>query len=283
MSETTVPARPMLLEPDAVVSVAPRPTPLPVTPAPAGPFPWFAAGIGTALLAWLIVSLADWIQWALIRQDWLGWLGASLMVLAAVLLAAGGVREWRALGALRRADRLRTAIAAGDLGPARRAALDWLAALGPAGQAARPAVAQARTAAEVAGLLRAGPLPALAAQSQAAGRRAGLRAAAAVAASPAPALDALVVVVIALGTVRRVATIYGLRPGGVAGLALVRRVLRAAAETAAVDLLADAALERVLHGMPVLNHIAAAVPGAGVAAIRLNRIARLTAAACSPV
>ena len=47
--------------------------------------------------------------------------------------------------------------------------------------------------------------------------------------------------------------------------------------------MAQAVSEQVLGRIPVLQHIAAAVPGSGVTALRLSRLAHVTAEACCPL
>ncbi|ONH81791.1 hypothetical protein APZ41_018050 [Roseomonas mucosa] len=49
------------------------------------------------------------------------------------------------------------------------------------------------------------------------------------------------------------------------------------------DLVAQAVSEQVLGRIPVLQHIAAAVPGSSVTVLRLSRLAHVTAEACCPL
>jgi hypothetical protein len=50
-----------------------------------------------------------------------------------------------------------------------------------------------------------------------------------------------------------------------------------------VDLLSQGLADRALSAVPVTRHIAASVPGSGVAALRLYRLATMAAEACCPV
>ena len=67
--------------------------------------------------------------------------------------------------------------------------------------------------------------------------------------------------------IRRVAALYGLRPGMAVTLALVSQGLA----------------DHVLTGLPVARHVAGAVPGTGAVAVRLYSLAGVTAEACCPV
>jgi hypothetical protein len=50
-----------------------------------------------------------------------------------------------------------------------------------------------------------------------------------------------------------------------------------------MELLTQGLSDQLLQHMPVLRHVAGAVPGAALAAVRLYRLARVTAVACSPL
>ena len=52
---------------------------------------------------------------------------------------------------------------------------------------------------------------------------------------------------------------------------------------AGLDVLALSATQHLLGHVPVLQHLAAAVPGAGLAAWRLGSLAGAVAEACSPL
>ncbi|MBB5696351.1 uncharacterized membrane protein YcjF (UPF0283 family) [Roseomonas pecuniae] len=82
---------------------------------------------------------------------------------------------------------------------------------------------------------------------------------------------------------RQVAALHGLRPGAAATLALLRRVVWTAAGTSGAELLGQGVADGVLSHLPVLSKIVATVPGSGLAALRLRRLADVTAQACSPL
>jgi putative membrane protein len=50
-----------------------------------------------------------------------------------------------------------------------------------------------------------------------------------------------------------------------------------------MDMLAHTMLDQVVTTVPGIRHVAAAIPGAGVAAVRLYRLAHITGAACDPM
>ncbi len=63
----------------------------------------------------------------------------------------------------------------------------------------------------------------------------------------------------------------------------MRRVAFTAAGTSAVTLLSQGLADHLFSGMPGVKHIAAAIPGAGAAAVRTYRSAGITADACCPI
>ncbi len=66
-------------------------------------------------------------------------------------------------------------------------------------------------------------------------------------------------------------------------LALLRRVAWTAAGTTGVSLVSQGLADHVLTNMPLLKHVAGALPGTGAVAVRLYRLAGVTAETCSPV
>ncbi len=115
-----------------------------------------------------------------------------------------------------------------------------------------------------------------------AGTRAATEAAALVAVVPSPAAEGLIAGIRSLLLVRQIARIYGIRPGFLATILLLRRITTAVAAVAATDLLARGALETALHKLPYVKDLMAGVPGASLTALRLHRLAAATAEACSP-
>lgn len=247
-----------------------------------------AAGGAVLIGAWAAFGLAGMVAAQFAASPLLGWLSAGAVAAGVGLIGAGLWREARALASLNRVDRLRAALAdpAAPLGPTRAAALAWVKGVAervPEAGRALPAIAAAGSVPEIAAHLRAGVLTALAAEAGRIGRRAAVEGGAIVALSPSPSLDAVVAGWRGLKVVREVAALHGLRPGQAATRRLLARTVSIAATTAGADLIAQTAAEGLVGATPILREIAGAVPGAGVTAFRLYRLALATAAACSPV
>jgi uncharacterized membrane protein YcjF (UPF0283 family) len=239
-----------------------------------------AAG-GAALLigGFAALGAVDFVIDQFDRGPILGWLTLSVALAGFGLLATAIVRELRGLFALRTVDRLRAALA--QPAQARRAALEWLATL-PEGETLAASVRETTDPAAMAALLRAGPLATLRARGDALGRTAAVQTFAATAAVPSPALDGLLVAWRGTRLVREIAALYGMRPGTLATLALLRRTALSAATVMATDMATDAAA-RALLSNPLLAHLAGDVAGAGVAARRMIVLARAASLACAPL
>ncbi len=195
------------------------------------------------------------------------------------------VRAYRSLGTV---ERLRAVLLAGDTTPgvARAEAGAWLSQLG-AGTVDRAAVERmlegATTVAEVRGILRSQVADRLREMARSMGRRAAVEGATLVAVCPHPAWDGLIAGGRGLLVIRRVAALHGLRPGLAVTLALLRRVAWTAAGTTGISLMSQGLADHALASLPVLKHVAGALPGTGAVAVRLYRLAGITAEACSPV
>ena len=83
--------------------------------------------------------------------------------------------------------------------------------------------------------------------------------------------------------VRQIAQLYGVRPGVAATLILLRRVAWTAAGVSGMELLSQTLADHALKELPIVKRLVGAVPGSGLAAIRLYRLADMTAEACSPL
>jgi putative membrane protein len=82
--------------------------------------------------------------------------------------------------------------------------------------------------------------------------------------------------------VRQVAGLYGMRPGVIGTLGLLRRTALSAGMVAGSEVAINAAAHAILSN-PLLTHAFGEMAGAGVAARRMVLLARSTAAACSPL
>ncbi len=197
------------------------------------------------------------------------------------LLAAGFLKEARALGSLKAVDGLRADLLGANPHRRARAARAWLKTL-PEGPVLLPAIAAVNDPDAILALLRAGPALALRTRSEALGRTAAIQAVAGIAAMPSPGLAALYIAWRGLRLVRQVAALHGLRPGLLGTLALLRRTAMSAGAVAGAEMAANAAAHAVLSS-PLLQHVAGEMAGAGVAARRMVVLARAADAACSPL
>jgi putative membrane protein len=262
------------LEPVSLATGEPRAAPLAL-----GTGTLIASGISVLVLGLAALEVGNFVAAQFARAAVLGWLTLAVAVGGFGLIGAALWREVRGLIGLARVDHLRAALS--DPRQAQAAALAWLDRL-PEGAALRPAVAAADTPEAIAALLRAGPVASLRAQSDALGRQAALQVFAMTATLPAPSLDGLLMAWRGTRLVRQVAALHGLRPGLLGTLALLRRVAFSAASVVGADMVANAAAHAVLSH-PLAQHVAGGLAGAGVAARRMMVLARVTAAACSPL
>jgi putative membrane protein len=168
----------------------------------------------------------------------------------------------------------------------RAAALGWLdqvsATLADADTVIR-AVRSAPTAIEIRATLRDSVAEPLHQAANAVGRRAGLQAASLIAISPHASWDGFIAGLRGLLIIREIARLFGLRPGLAVTLILVRKVAWTAAGVSGIELLSQGLADHALSALPFTRHIAASVPGSGVAALRLYRLANIAAVACCPV
>ena len=74
-----------------------------------------------------------------------------------------------------------------------------------------------------------------------------------------------------------------MRPGFGVTVALLRRVAWTAAGTTGLSMVSQGLADHVLAGLPVVKHVAGAIPGTGVVSVRQLRLANVAAEACSPV
>ncbi len=215
------------------------------------------------------------------RAAWLGWLTLAVAMAGFGLLAAGIVREVRALLVLRRVDGLRADMASGEAGRITEAARSWAAGV-PGGLALLPALRAVNDPDAALALLRAGPGRALREAADGLGRVAALQVVAGVAAMPSPALDIALVAWRGVRLIRRVAALYGVRPGLLGTLALLRRTAVAATLVGVAEIAGNTAAHAVLSS-PLLAKAFGEAAGAGVAARRMLVLGRAAAAACDPL
>ncbi len=247
-----------------------------------------SAGLGLLGASWIALAAIRFVEGLLARGDRLGWVALALFAAALALIVRGAAGELTAWRALHRVEALRDAFdsAAPTLEGVRRTSRAWLRAVSgrlpdPAAVAAR--IEAAGSVAELRSVLRGEVAAVLRAQARRAGRRAAVEGGAMVAITPSPVLEGVLAGVRGLALIREVAQLYGVRPGLFATLALVRRVAWTAAGVSGLHLLSQSLADHTLRTLPLVRHLAGAVPGTSLAAMRLYRLADMTAEACAPV
>lgn len=281
---------PLLLEPEAdapaVIDPGWQPASLAAPRPPRGTLGWLAGGVALLLGSWIALSAVTFVEDLFARSTTLGALALAGIGAGAAMLAVAATVESRAWRGLARVDQLRAALGGSNLPAMRVAARSWVASLRPGLADAGGILAEidrAETPAALHALLLARVSAPLSVAAGRIGRQAALEGAALVAILPHPALDGVFAGLRGLRVIRQVAALYGLRPGTLMGFSLARRVVWTAAGTAGMDMLAHTMLDQVVTTVPGIRHVAAAIPGAGVAAVRLYRLAHITGAACDPL
>ena len=223
-----------------VVTQAAEPEPPTVVPAMASyrRFPWgtlLASALGGLVLLWLGLAATQLVENLYSRAEWLGVLGAVCAALALAALAAILVREALGLMRLRSIENLQSraeaAIATDDRGEAEAVVRDLLGLARREPRLARSRAVLAGHLGEIidgADLVRLAerelmaPLDAEARRSVAAAAK---RVSLVTAISPRALVDMLFVLVTALMLVRRLADLYGGRPGLLGLIRLFRHVI----------------------------------------------------------
>ncbi len=238
---------------------------------------------GAAVLAVGLAALqtANFVAAEFARARPLGWLTLLVAVTGFGLILLGIARELRALLRLRGVDRLRRDLAGHDAAARLRAARRWLGEVEGGGVLLAP-LAALNDPDAIVPLLRAGMEAGLRARADLLGRRAALQVVAGMAATPAPSLVVLLISWRGLRLIRQVAALYGLRPGLLGTLSLLRRTALAAGATAVTEVAVNSAAHAVLS-TPLLAHLAGEMAGGAVAARRMVVLARATAVACTPL
>ncbi|GEM_PF-842006 len=255
---------------------------------PAGMLTWVAAGLSLLVVGGTVLSLIGFVLDQMARSETLGVVTAGVLAVAAAAIFWGVLIELRSYRRLTVVDRMRTRLRdpACPVEDACQAARVWLASVAPRvpeAASVRSALEACRTTDEIRALLRHRPLHALRDKARLLGSRAGTQAGFIVAITPSPALDGLVAGLRSLLLIREVAALYGLRPGPAVTIGLMRRCAWTAASVYGVNTAASMAATNLMAEMPVLRHVAASVPGAGLTATRLYWLSLAVAEACSPV
>lgn len=244
------------------------------------------AGVAIILAAWLGFSIVSSLLGFFQVSPALGVAAAAIAGLGLALLAFAILREWRSLRGLHQVDHLRAGLLTGTNSDAARSlCLSWLERIGdrvPEAAMLAPAIRDAQDVAEMRGILRGRLTEPLRGATRATGLRAATEVSALVAISPHASWDGPIVALRGLKVIRQVATLHGLRPGPAVTVALLRRVARAAVESATIDLVSQAAADQFLNNLPLVRHLGA-IAGASTAAFRLYRLTLVAGQACNPL
>jgi putative membrane protein len=227
-----------------LILVAPEPEPAPLSAAPAAPvpqrqsLPWptiLWSALGGLMALGLGLAVIRLIEDLYARAEWLGGFGLALAAVAALAFVVLAVREALGFARLSAVEKLRqraeTAIAADDRDGA-RAVVRGVLALG----AAEPRLARARAAMsrhlddiiDGADLVRLTEREMMAPLDQDARRlvaAAATRVSVVTAVSPRAAVDLVFVLITAVILVRRLADLYGGRPGTIGLIRLFKHVM----------------------------------------------------------
>lgn len=263
---------------------APRLEPVPITlaidPAPRTATPMLMlAGVSTLAIGFAGLGAANFVIDQFARSTVLGGVTLGVTVAGFGLLGAGLWRELRALFALGHVDHLRADFQSGETGRIADAARRWAAETDPT---LLPALRQINDPDAALALVRAGPGKRLREAADVLGRTASVQVVAGIAAMPSPALDVALVTWRGVRLVRQVSALYGMRPGLLGTISLLRRTALSATFVGAVEFAGNTAAHALLSN-PLLAHALGDLAGAGVAARRMTVLARATAAACDPV
>ncbi len=268
------------LEEQAAPRLEPELVPVVTDPAPRWGTGHFAlAGAVVLAAGFAVLEAGNFVTDQFLRADWLGWLTLAVSVAGFGLLGAGIWRELRALFALRRVDRLRADLASGEAIRIADAARSWAETVDPA---LLPALRAVNDPDAMLGLLRAGPGETLRASADGLARSAAVQVVAGIAAMPSPSLDVMLVAWRGVRLIRQIGSLYGVRPGLLGTLALLRRTALAATLVGAAEIAGNTAARAVLSS-PLIAHALGEVAGAGVAARRMLVLGRAAAAACDPM
>jgi putative membrane protein len=228
-----------------------------------------------------LLELANFANAQFDKSPVLGWLTLALIGPPVAALGWSVVREWRGYASLRAVERIRAGLQSDNIEVARRHARTWLQDVGASNDLVR-GVETASDPATLRALLRAGPLSRLDQEAAQAGRAAALQILAATAVSPWPGMDGVLVIWRGLRLIRRIAELYGMRPGTLGTLRLWRRVALDAGSVAAADVVV-ATMTDALFSSPLGGALAGQASGSAIAAQRMLRLSVAVARSCRPI
>ncbi len=239
------------------------------------------SGVALLLIGFAALATINFVADQFVRTPWLGWFTAAIALLGFCLVAAGIWRELRALFTFTRVDRIRADLRSGEAARIMAAAQAWSIQV-PAGESLQPALRALNDPDAALALLRSGPARELQASADQLARNAALQTVAGLAAMPSPALDVLLIAWRGTRLIRQIAALYGVRPGLLGTLSLLRRTALSATMVGVAELAGNTAAHAFLSN-PLLTRAIGEAAGAGIAARRMLVLGRAAANACNPV
>jgi putative membrane protein len=242
------------------------------------------AAVGVAILLGTVLAfdLVNFVTAQFDRNLILGVATASAVVLGLSLIGWAAVGEWRSLSQLKNVDDVRRSFLVDDVIVAREAAASWLNSL-PSLQFDTSGVSNAPDLQTLYGLLETGPLAKLDESTSSIGKETAGQIVVAIAMSPWAGLDGVIVVWRSMRMVRRIAELYGLRPGVLGTVQLLRRVAQDGGTVAVANVAVAAAVAQVSDRNPLLRALAGNAAGSAVAIQRVLRLARAVGDSCRPL
>ena len=251
----------------------------------------FLAGLGGLVSLGFAMSVDTLIRELFDRADWLGWVGAAFAALTVVGALVVVLREAFALARLKRIDRLRAAAeaaaAADDRRAAERVVADLLALARDRPETARGRAAMAEHLAEIIDgrdllvLAEREVLAPLDARAVAMVVGSARRVSVVTALSPRALIDLAYVLAEAVSLVRRLATLYGGRPGALGFVSLIREVVGHLAVTGGI-----AAGDSLIHevvGRSVASRLSARLGEGVVNGLMTARVGLAAIDVCRPL
>jgi len=260
---------------------------IPTKQKPIRSFLYATVGLLILLGGYVLLSFISFIVSMFDQHFILGGIGLAVLVVGVGLIGRAVLIELRGMASLTSVTSLRAILAdpRAPIEQSRAAALTWARAVALEVEEvsrALPEIGGATTRDQLVGILRSAVMPWITPRVAAVGRRqAGLSFVGA-AASPAPALDALIVLWRGVVVIREVAALHGVRPGAAGMLKLLADTSLSAAATAAADAVASAVAQQFVTGA-VAAKLGREAAGASMAALRILRLSQVAAVACSPL
>jgi putative membrane protein len=293
LPEAALPSGPFLLDPGdepPVRRIDPEwdPQLFPVTRTEPTSIRSFAAGFAVLVGSLLVFSVAEFVERQFRSSNLVGGAAALSIVFGIALLCRGALNEWNSYRALQRVEVLRSALLGGgvELDGLRALCGLWLHSTRRHSIDVGPVLKMLEacsSSAEVRAVLNSRVIVDMQRTAEQAGRRAALKGCALIAVTPSPVLEGVVIALQGMSLLREIASIYGLRPSLIVTYALFSRVASTAVGVTGLDMLTQSISESLLHNLPIGKHFVDSIPGMGLAATRLQRLARVAADACSPL